>query len=370
VGCSFQAPEGSPPLDKDPQSAALPQFRQLTAGEYHSCGLDDTGFAWCWGQGLYGQLGDGSTNDTSIPVRVDTNTKFATISAGSMHTCALDSSGAVWCWGGNFVGRLGTGDRDVATTPVQVLGIDEPLRSVHAGLAHTCAVTRADALWCWGANNEQQLKNNVTGDLLLPVELSKGPIKDASLHAGRTCLLAETVRCQGGDLRAYVLTGEISYGFWGFEGLPPGITQLAQTRSGYCGLLDESVWCWGASIGFAGQAPSGAITGKMGSWLAPVARNGVEGVMLAASNDTMCVLDASGSVRCSGPLASPERTITSMQEFVPVAFPEKIFSITGGPAHLCALASSGRAWCWGGNGHGQLGTGTLNDTLSPTTSVG
>lgn len=371
AGCSTRTPEGSPQLDKDPQSAASPRFRQLTAGEYHTCGLDDAGLAWCWGQGLYGQLGDGSTNDAAIPVRVDTTTKFSTISAGLMHTCAVDNSGAVWCWGGNFVGRLGTGNRDVATTPVQAQGIKEPVRSVYAGPTQTCAITRTDTLWCWGANNEQQLKNSIIGDILLPVELSKGPIKDASLHTGRTCLLTETVRCQGGDLRAYALTGEITYGLWSFEGLPPGITQLAQTRFGYCGLLDESVWCWGASLGFDGQAPSGAVAGKIGRWLAPAMRDGIEGVMLAASNDTMCVLDVSGSVRCAGKLSSPEqRTPAAMMEYTPVSFPEKIVSIVGGPEHLCALSASGQAWCWGINNHGQLGVGTLADTLAPAASVG
>ena len=116
--------------------------------------------------------------------------------------------------------------------------------------------------------------------------------------------------------------------------------------------------------------PSGVIAGKIGSWLTPVERDGVKGVLLAASYDTMCVLDALSSVRCMGMLASAERTVTAMQKFVPVAFPEKIVSIVGGSAHLCALADSGRAWCWGVNDHGQLGIGTLTNTLSPTASVG
>lgn len=370
AGCSIRTTEGSAPPEKAQEPVETPQFRQLTAGEYHTCALDDVGQAWCWGQGLYGQLGDGLAVDSAIPVRVDTNTKFSSISAGSMHTCALDNSEAVWCWGGNFVGRLGTGDREATATPVQVQGINESVRIVQASLDRTCAITSDDALWCWGANTEQQINNSTTGDLLTPTEISKGPIKDISLRAGRTCLLAESIRCQGADLRAYVLTGEIAYGLWGFEGLPSGITQMAQTRTGYCGLLEDSVWCWGAALGLAGQMPSGVIAGKIGSWLTPVERDGVKGVLLAASYDTMCVLDALSSVRCMGMLASAERTVTAMQKFVPVAFPEKIVSIVGGSAHLCALADSGRAWCWGVNDHGQLGIGTLTNTLSPTASVG
>lgn len=366
AGCT---PAGFSGATSEGERSAVAQFRQLAAGEYHTCGVDVDAGAWCWGQGLYGQLGNGDTVDTTSPVRVVADsTRFTAITAGSMHTCALDDRGAVWCWGGNFVGRLGTGDREPTSTPTRVEGIDAAVRNIHAGLDRTCAVTVDDALWCWGANNERQINDSTTGDILAPVRITPGPVTDVSMRAGRTCLIADTVRCQGGDLRSYVLTGEVAYGLWEFQGLPTGVSQLAQTRFGYCGLLADAVWCWGAYLG--GQAPTGAITGSIGAWLDPEVRPGITATALAASEDTMCALEQSRTLRCSGLLAAAQVSDESMAQFVPVALPEPVVSVVGGSTHLCALADSGRAWCWGDNSYGQLGNGSREDAPSPATSVG
>ena len=83
---------------------------QITAGDNHMCALDSAGAAYCWGHNSDGELGDGSTADSSVPVAVDTSGVLAgktltQITAGSDHTCALDSTGAAYCWGDNVQWR-------------------------------------------------------------------------------------------------------------------------------------------------------------------------------------------------------------------------------------------------------------------------
>ncbi len=102
-------------------------FTSLTARGYHTCGLDDAGKAWCWGDGYGGVLGDGDTSDHTVrtPVAVVGGHAFSQLAAGDDHTCGLDGAGQAWCWGlGTDSGTLGDGDSsDHRTgTPVAVVG--------------------------------------------------------------------------------------------------------------------------------------------------------------------------------------------------------------------------------------------------------
>jgi len=77
----------------------------------------------CWGLNDYGQLGDGSTVDSSVPVDVVGINDAKSISGGYWHTCALLSSGAVKCWGSGLHGELGNGSNTDSSVPVDVVGI-------------------------------------------------------------------------------------------------------------------------------------------------------------------------------------------------------------------------------------------------------
>jgi alpha-tubulin suppressor-like RCC1 family protein len=98
---------------------------QLTAGAYDTCALDAAGSAYCWGYDNYGELGNASTTDSSVPVAVDTGGVLAgkalsRITAGTWATCALDATGAVYCWGRNASGELGDDSTLPSTVPVLV----------------------------------------------------------------------------------------------------------------------------------------------------------------------------------------------------------------------------------------------------------
>ncbi|HEY0841150.1 MAG TPA: Ig-like domain-containing protein [Vulgatibacter sp.] len=106
-------------IDSDPDEVDTPipmqsggiAFTDFAGGYEHTCGLDPTGQAWCWGWNDYGQLGN-TGGDTLVPVQVQGSLTFTSISARAFQTCGVELSGAVYCWGDNGYGQLGNGGWD------------------------------------------------------------------------------------------------------------------------------------------------------------------------------------------------------------------------------------------------------------------
>ena len=98
------------------------KFASISVGYTSACGITSRGAAYCWGNNLYGELGDGTTTDSGVsgPQAVIGGLKFASIQPGAFHTCGLTSRGAAYCWGANFYGQLGDGTTTPSAVPVQV----------------------------------------------------------------------------------------------------------------------------------------------------------------------------------------------------------------------------------------------------------
>jgi alpha-tubulin suppressor-like RCC1 family protein len=95
----------------------------ISLGQDQSCVLFSDGTIKCWGDNWQGQLGDGSTTDSSIPVVVSGITNAKSISLGSYRSCALLEDKTIKCWGGNGHGQLGDGSTTDSSIPVVVSGI-------------------------------------------------------------------------------------------------------------------------------------------------------------------------------------------------------------------------------------------------------
>jgi alpha-tubulin suppressor-like RCC1 family protein len=145
----------------DLQGRAL-SFVSVTSGDSHSCALASGGDAYCWGQNIYGQLGYGEFADSSaVPAPVEDGHTFVAIDAGLQHTCALEASGRAYCWGQNFFGQGGE-PKSMRNRPTPVL-TELTFLSISAGRNHTCGVSRPDgAVYCWGQNYSGQLGNGET----------------------------------------------------------------------------------------------------------------------------------------------------------------------------------------------------------------
>jgi hypothetical protein len=128
----------------------------LAAGSAHTCGVSG-GEVLCWGDNRFGQLGDGSTEGRPQPVAVRGLPAAAThVVAGAVHTCALVTGGSAYCWGQNLHGQLGDGTTTSRNTAVAVEG-GLQFRSIHAGGALTCGFTTEGAEYCWGFNLNGEL---------------------------------------------------------------------------------------------------------------------------------------------------------------------------------------------------------------------
>ena len=88
---------------------------------YHFCAVLSGGTVKCWGNGILGRLGNGSTSTQSTPVSVSSISTATSVSAGYRHTCAELSGGTVSCWGYGVNGRLGNGSTSDQTEPVTVV---------------------------------------------------------------------------------------------------------------------------------------------------------------------------------------------------------------------------------------------------------
>lgn len=145
------------------------EVRSITSGPWHTCALSENGRAFCWGLNQDGQLGDGSTSSRTAPVQVaGFGRDGRALSAGNSHTCGLDRTGRAMCWGNNRSGRLGDGTITRRTVATPVALVPGNARMIAAGSGHTCLLVRARRVWCWGDNQAGQLGNNSTTTSLLP----------------------------------------------------------------------------------------------------------------------------------------------------------------------------------------------------------
>ena len=192
---------------------------QITTGQQATCAVDDTGAAYCWGSGG-GELGDGSAAGSDVPVAVDESGVLAgkiltQITVGGNYTCALDGTGAAYCWGENNNGQLGDGSTANSSVPVavNVNGVlaGKTLTQITAGFGgSTCALDSTGAAYCWGYNYYGELGDD-NADAGSDVPVLAGPQAPANFNAvpgdnSATVSWTATASLDGGTLTGYTAT--------------------------------------------------------------------------------------------------------------------------------------------------------------------
>ncbi|WP_409562640.1 RCC1 domain-containing protein [Hyphomicrobium sp. MC8b] len=201
-------------------------FTSLAGSGTAVCGLESDGSAWCWGQNNYGQLGNNNIGvNSSAPAAVSGGHQFSKLSGGGSAVCGVATDSALWCWGYGAFGALGNGATATSAIPVRVgtagtgtLFSDWTDVSIvgHSSLgAHGCGLRADESMWCWGDNVYGQLGDGTTTSSNVPVEV----------------------------------TGDHSF---------VAVSAAGGGREGFtCGLDDEgAAWCWGHKT--RGQLGSGA----------------------------------------------------------------------------------------------------------------
>lgn len=341
----------------------------ITAGGRHTCARTGAGAAKCWGLNTSGQLGDGSVTPRSTPVDVSgLDSGVVAIAGGFAHTCALSSAGAVRCWGDNLGGQLGDGSSaSRQLTPVAVSGLASGLVAITAGTAHTCALSHAGAVKCWGDNALGQVGDGSTSARPTPVDVSGLSSGVTAIAAGdaHTCALLGTgaIRCWGSNTVGELGDGTTTRRLTPVDvsGLSSGMTALAAGADHSCALsATGAVRCWGGNA--AGQLGDGSSTGR----LTPVDVSGLSsGVSaIAAGGFHTCALTGDGAVRCWGANANGQvgdgSTLVRLTQVAASGLGQGVAAITAGAVHSCALGSTGAALCWGDHESGQLGVGGRN----------
>jgi alpha-tubulin suppressor-like RCC1 family protein len=189
----------------------------VSTGDAHSCALRSNGTVRCWGLKSYGNVGVVGSVDTRSPVDVPSVQDAVAVSAGGRHTCALIADGTIRCWGRNLEGQLGQGyvsttSVDQATGTVQALtvrGITDAV-SVSAGTDHTCAVLADGSTRCWGSNQYGQIGDGSRTDAASPVTIAEAG-STAAVSAGErhSCAVATdgATRCWGRNDNRQLGTG-------------------------------------------------------------------------------------------------------------------------------------------------------------------
>lgn len=168
---------------------SLGHLNKISAGEYRTCAVTVDGVGYCWGDNSRGQVGDGTTVNRFVPTPVLGGLHFVSISPGGpTHTCGLTTSGAAYCWGSNVLGKLGDGTTTNRLTPVAVGGgMVFTALSVGAG-NQTCGLTASGAAYCWGINDDGQLGDGTTITRASPTAVAGGlAFVQLSTGTGHTC---------------------------------------------------------------------------------------------------------------------------------------------------------------------------------------
>jgi alpha-tubulin suppressor-like RCC1 family protein len=225
----------------------------VSASYGHTCALTTTGRVKCWGHNSEGQLGDGSVVDSGVPVDVSgLGSDVVAIAAGGYFTCALTTTGRVKCWGSNHLGQLGDGSATRRPYPVEVAGLGSGVRSIEAGFNHACAVTPQGGVVCWGYNAYGKLGDGSVAKRTVPVSVVGLASGVTAVSAGdhHSCVIttAGAVKCWGyngygqlGDAAGTTSPTPVSV-----TGVTSDIVAVALGELHTCALTNRAgVRCWG-----------------------------------------------------------------------------------------------------------------------------
>jgi alpha-tubulin suppressor-like RCC1 family protein len=350
----------------------------VSTGLDHACALLLNGTVECWGGNQYGQLGDGTTTSSLTPVVVPGLPGVATVSAGDYSTCAVLSGGTtgstVECWGDGSYGELGDGTTTSSSTPVVVSGLSG-VTAVSVGGGFACAVLSNGTVACWGNNRFGQLGDGTATSSATPVVVTglsgvTAVSVSGSPNAGSSAcavLSNGTVECWGIRRDGTTTTSATPVVVRGLS----GVTAVSVGSYSVCALLlNGTVECWGDNhYGLLGDPTLATLSSRT-----PVVVSRLSGVTdVSVGVYSACALRSDGTVACwgddqYGQLGNPSVTRALGTSYVPVVGVGDILltgvrAVSAGGYSACALLPGAAGIdCWGYNASGQLGNGTTTNS--------
>lgn len=370
---------GTPVLTKNEQKN---DFISFDGGNLHGIGLKSDGTVWAWGMNNNGQLGNGTTNQSYLPIQVhgfnDVGflTDVVSVSAGgdSNSSIALKTDGTVWAWGDNTYGQLGNGTTTESHTPVQVSGLTGVV-SVKMSGGHSLALKSDGTVWSWGNMPYGSLGDGVTTLSSVPLQVS-GLTNVILISAGVTYNLAlksdGTVWAWGDNF-----DGQLGDGTWNDASVPvqTSITGVIEITAAFTHSLalksDGTVWAWGdntnGQLGDGTNDPSLTPIQVLTGFASVAARNNFS---LGVKSDGTVWSWGSNSNGQLGDNTTTER-LTPIQVHGEnnSGFLTGVITVAQGDFFSYALKSDGSMWAWGENFVSSLGDGTTNLSHTPVRVV-
>lgn len=246
------------------------------------------------------------------------------ISVGSTHACALDEFGVAYCWGHGRYGQLGRGPLVTQSDARPVLDMPEKLVQLTAGLSQSCGLTESGKAYCWG--------NGTRGTATVTAPFRPLPVDQST----------------SGDFQS--IDAEGNY---------------------VCGLrVDGQTYCWGQFLYTGSVAPEPFPTSYLRAPKAIDQSHSGPFSKIAVGTFHACGLNMNGQAYCwgyngLGHLGNGSLQSTLVLSAVDQSSSGAFVNIDVGTSIACGLTSAGQIYCWGDNGFGSLGTGTLTMSNAP-----
>ncbi|WIO46240.1 Fibronectin type-III domain-containing protein [Candidatus Southlakia epibionticum] len=335
-------------------SALAVRAVQVSGGSYHSLALSSSGAVYAWGWNGSGQLGNGTTADSHIPVAVKVvgtpmaGKNITQISAGGSfndgHSLARASDGTVYAWGRGVYGQLGNGTTTDSNVPVAVKTVGTPMAAktitqISAGAGHSLALASDGTVYAWGQNTYGQLGNNVTTNSSSPVAVQT----TGTPMAGKSI-----VNIAAGGYHSLALADDGTVYAWGYN--PTG-------QLGNGATVDSRT---PVAVKATGTPMAGKNIIKIAA--------GVHNSLALASDGTVYTWGR-GEFGQLGNGTTTDSNIPVAVKTVGTPMASKtIIGISGGPAYMLAVDSNGKVYGWGRNANGQLGSLSHTDSSVPVAS--
>lgn len=345
----------------------------LAVGSGHGCAVTSVGGLRCWGYNYAGQLGSGDLIDVHAfsisnaePVALNLGLSgdgvapfafgISAVSAGGAHTCAISVAGAVLCWGDNQSRQLGQNGLSggVSSTPVAVSAIGTA-KAITTGTDYSCALDTSGVVYCWGANVFGQLGfagGSGLSRLNAPTAVASMGSGNKAVSAGNrhTCAInaSNALFCWG-------LNGDGQLGSNGttdsstplpVPGLGSNVTAVALADEFTCAIVSGAVKCWGEDPG-ANIRDDGLVTTPT---TIPGLNNGAVGI--AVGNRHGCAILAGGELRCWGQNYAGQlglgNSVSETQVATTVPGLERdVVEVRARYNGTCARLQNGTVKCWG-----------------------
>ncbi len=267
----------------------------VAAGVEHAAAVGEDGSLWIWGRNSRGQLGDGSTRNNPGPARIKALKGVRRAALGWYHSLALMEDGSVKAWGRNYYGQIGDGNREDSALPVDVKAMRNVVK-IATGWYHSMAVRQDGTVWAWGWDLKGQLGNGEDNNSPVPAEVvGLDNIKDISGGMYHSLALASDGTVWAWGSNEFGQLGIVDYTEMHFPIKLEGLQNITALASGmYFSLAlasDGTVWAWGRND--YGQLGRDDITNSYAPLQVPVLK-GIKSI--AAGAHHAVAVDSDGAL--------------------------------------------------------------------------